>query len=403
MISKEMKHLIIVILTVLFVLNERCLSAQKPYATPIMEEVFPAPGKRVKVIPEGYENTNVYHSLYLPIDHKLDKKYPIIVEYTGNYAPNLGSSGEQKDAGLSYANAVAVDAIWVVMPYLSADGMTSEKTWWGSETQTIDYCAKQLKQICLNYGGDPSSVFITGFSRGAIAVNRLGLNDDRAADIWLGFHSHDHFDGQLRWSAPWANNGDYETYKADAVERAKRYKGRAALVSGQNIDSVASYLSSNQIDTYGKLTILSVPVTQIIPQDELFVNRDGKKITHTDKWMNYDSQEADNVVQWYKDVIKNKPGTFSISGVVIDKTGNPVSSIIVESGFQGVDYKGVYTHFSITDSKGFYRIEGLTKGKRIVMVKDKTGANLLKIEKVNLQRDIKLNFRIKKMSIKQNP
>jgi len=371
-------------------------NANKPYVTPEMQTGELEPGKRVKVIPDGYAGTNVYHSLYLPEGHTTDKQYPVIVEYTGNYAPNLGSSGQVKDANLGYATARALGAIWVVMPYTSVDGRTSEKTWWGSETQTIDYYANQLKEICMNYGGDPSAVFIIGFSRGAIAVNRLGLNDDRAADIWLAFHSHDHFDGQYRWSAAWANSGDYKAYKADAVERAKRYNGRAALVGGEKMDSVASYLSSTQIDTLGKLTVLSVPIAQIIPPDELFVNPDnGNKITHTDKWMNYDSPKADEVVQWYKDVINNKPGTYCIHGTVTNKNGRPMKGVLVETGMKGVDYKGIYTHFSITDSNGAYKIEGLTRGKRIVMVRDKIGAKLVQSRKVDLQFDEVLSFSVK--------
>jgi hypothetical protein len=369
--------------------------ANKPYVTPEMQTGKPQPGKRVKVIPDGYAGTNVYHSLYLPEGHTRDKRYPVIVEYTGNHAPGLGSSGQVKDASLGYATARALGAIWVVMPYLSSDGRTSEKKWWGSETLTMDYCARQLREICMNYGGDPSAVIIIGFSRGAIAVNRLGLHDDRAADIWLAFHSHDHFDGHLRWSTPWANNGDYQAYKADAAERAKRYKGRAALIGGEKMDSLASYLSSNQIGTLGKLTILSVPIAQIIPPDDLFINpENGEKVTHTDKWMNYDSPIADKVVQWYQDVIKNKPGTYCIHGRVTNEEGRPMKGILVETGIRGVDYKGIYTHFSITDSTGGYKIEGLTKGKRMVMVKDRTGVNLVQSKKVDLQSDEVLNFSV---------
>ncbi len=365
----------------------------KPFVTPEMQSGAPEPGKRVKVIPDGYAGTNVYHSLYLPEGHTREKQYPVIVEYTGNYAPGLGSSGQVKDASLGYATARALGAIWVVMPYLSVDGKTSEKTWWGSETETIDYCANQLRKLCMHYGGDPSAVFIIGFSRGAIAVNRLGLNDDRAADIWLGFHSHDHFDGQYRWSAAWANNGDYEAYKADAEERAKRYKGRAALVGGEQMDSLVNYLASKQIDTLGKLTILTVPIAQIIPPDELFVNPDnGKKITHTDKWMNYDSPEADEVVKWYKDVIKNKPGTYSIHGRVTNKSGKPLEGVLVETGMQGLAYNGIYTHFSITDSNGAYKIEGLTRGNRIVMLRDHIGSKLVLSKMVDLKFDELLNF-----------
>jgi len=374
--------------------NEIVQIGQKPYTVPLMEEGMAAPGKRVRIVVKGYESTNVFHSLYLPIDHKPGKKYPVIVEYTGNYAPSLGSSGLLKDASLGYATAKTLGAIWVVMPYLSEDGQTSEKTWWGSETKTIDYCAKQLKEICLNYGGDPSAVFITGFSRGAIAVNRIGLNNDRAADIWLGFHSHDHFDGQLRWATPWANKGDYMAYKADAIKRAKRYKGRAALVGGQHMDSVAGYLSLNRINNFGKLKILSVPINQIIPKQDLFVNpTNGKLITHTDNWMNYESSEADLVIKWYKNVIKNKPGTYSISGRVTDSKNNPVMGVLVEAGLQGVDYKGSCTHFDLTNNNGEYQISGIIKGERFVnVIPQKDSNKIVKTQNISLYENSKVDM-----------
>ena len=342
--------------------GETISSSQKPYTTPIMEEVAPAAGKRVKVVPEGYAGTNVHHSLYLPANYTAGEKYPVIVEYTGNYAPTLGSTGEIKDAAMGYANAVALNAIWVVMPYLSADGLNSEITWWGSETETMDYCAKALREISLNYGGDPSSVFIIGFSRGALAVNRIGLNDDRASDIWLGFQSHDHYDGQKAWCTQWAENCNYATYKTAAIQRAKRFKGRATLVGQQHIDSVASYLYMNYLDTLALLTPTQIPITSIVPIEDRF----NGSVTHTDKWMNYDSEEADFVVNWYKNVIATKPGTYTISGTVTDATGEPVKGVIVESGFEGVDYKGTYTHFAITDSQGHYEIKGLVTGNRVV-------------------------------------
>ena len=72
-----------------------------------------------------------------------------------------------------------------------------------------------------------------------------------------------------------------------------------------------------------------------------------------------------------------------------------MKGVLVETGMKGVDYKGIYTHFSITDSKGAYKIEGLTRGKRIVMVKDNIGAPLVRSKKVDLQSDEVLNFSVK--------
>jgi hypothetical protein len=162
------------------------------------------------------------------------------------------------------------------------------------------------------------------------------------------------------------------------------------------MDSLTNYLLSTQINRLGELMILPVPVGQIIPPEELFVNPvNGEKITHTDKWMNYDSPLADQVVQWYKDVIKNKPGTCCIHGTVTGGDGRPLKGVIVETGKNGVDYKGIYTHFSVTDSTGAYKIDGLTKGERLVMLKDKTGTKLVQSKKVDLQFDELVNFSLR--------
>lgn len=78
----------------------------------------PAAGQRVRVTPLEYAGTEVYHSLYLPADWKPDGRYPVIVEYTGNYWPPAGSTGEVKDANLGYGLGGPQGFIWVVMPYV---------------------------------------------------------------------------------------------------------------------------------------------------------------------------------------------------------------------------------------------------------------------------------------------
>src|SRR5690348_2793910 len=51
---------------------------------PQMELVDPAAGKRVRLTLPEYENTEIFYSLYLPIDWRPDKQFPVIVEYQGN-------------------------------------------------------------------------------------------------------------------------------------------------------------------------------------------------------------------------------------------------------------------------------------------------------------------------------
>ena len=51
---------------------------------PEMVEGDPGPGKRVKQTTAGWEDTQVYHALYLPVDWQPKKQYPVIVEYAGN-------------------------------------------------------------------------------------------------------------------------------------------------------------------------------------------------------------------------------------------------------------------------------------------------------------------------------
>ena len=63
----------------------------KDLITPAMTDGMPAPGKRVRQVATEYNDTQVYHSLYLPLDWKQNKTYPVLVEYTGNKSPAVRS------------------------------------------------------------------------------------------------------------------------------------------------------------------------------------------------------------------------------------------------------------------------------------------------------------------------
>ena len=81
------------------------LTYSQGMTVPVMINQEPKPGLRVKVVPENFKGTDIYYSLYLPENYKQGKKYPVIVEYTGNKWPPTGSTGEVKDANLGYAVA----------------------------------------------------------------------------------------------------------------------------------------------------------------------------------------------------------------------------------------------------------------------------------------------------------
>ena len=124
-----------------------CISiSSQELIVPEMMDELPSAGKRVKVIPIEYEGTDVYYSLYLPENFNSKKKYPVIVEYTGNYWPPSGSTGEVKDANLGFVVSQELNAIWVVMPYV--EGKESIVKWWGNEDEIIEFALKNIRRVC---------------------------------------------------------------------------------------------------------------------------------------------------------------------------------------------------------------------------------------------------------------
>ena len=271
---------------------------------PALTNEQPAPGKRVKMVAPDYAGTEVYHSLYLPDGWQPGERYPVIVEYTGNKHAVSGSTGEVKDACLGFAIARELPALWVVMPYVSADGQASMHTWWGSQERTTAYCLANLQHICQDWGGNPDELFLCGFSRGAIGINYLGLHDDEVASVWLGFYSHDHYDGVREWrGTDWG--APLTHYRREAAARLARMQGRAALISQcGTTQSIEAYLRDNQLEQAGQFTFLSVSMGELFPDipNEVMVH------SHTDRWLLFDSPMQATVIQWFRDTIRDKPG-----------------------------------------------------------------------------------------------
>jgi hypothetical protein len=186
------------------------------------------------VIAPEYAGTKVRHLIALPDDWTPDwkargKSWPVIAEYTGNYFPTSGSTGEVEGAALGYGVSRG-KAIWVVLPYVAKDRQKNEITWWGDIDATVGYAKTNIPRICAQFGGDPKKVVLCGFSRGAIGVSFLGLHDDDVAKLWCGLWAHDHFDGMLEWKGH-AWGSPLVRYREEASVRLRRLQGRPLLVS----------------------------------------------------------------------------------------------------------------------------------------------------------------------------
>ncbi len=248
--------------------------------TPDMTAGKPAAGRRVRQVAPEYEGSEVHHALYLPVDWKPGGKYSVMVEYTGNKYAACGSTGEVKDANLGYGLTGGKGFIWVSMPYIEKGGKQNAVTWWGDKQATVDYCKTNVPRICDQFGGDPESVFICGFSRGAIGASYIGLADDEIAALWKGVFTHDHFDGERMWAYP-------ESDRRSALGRLARLRGRPVLASGEGNDFLREH------PELADFTFLRPPVAKIFQIPE------GKVIhPHTDLWMHRESEYRDQARQW---------------------------------------------------------------------------------------------------------
>jgi len=251
----------------------------KDLTTPPVTREAPAPGKRVRMVLPGYEGTDVYHALYLPLDWKKGGKYPVIIEYAGNKWET--SPGTVDESNLGYGISGGNGVIWICMPFVDKKNRKNAVTWWGDVEATVDYCRQTVRQVCAEYGGDSSNVFIAGFSRGSIACNYIGLHDDDIAGLWRGFICHSHYDGVRAWEYP-------ESDRKAAAVRIKRLKNRPQFISHErSIAETREYLEKALPE--GNFTFQALPFTD-----------------HTDTWVLRDIPERKAIRDWFKKVSKVK-------------------------------------------------------------------------------------------------
>jgi hypothetical protein len=252
---------------------------------PLADE--PAAGIRGRErIPE-LAGAGVYHLVYLPKDWTAEdmetgKRWPVIVEYTGNRALELGSTGRLEDAALGYGLS-AGSSIWVTLPYVKEDRSGSAELWWGDLAATVEYAKLAIPALCSKYGGDPAQVILCGFSRGAIGVNMIGLHDDEIAKLWRGFVTHDHYDGVREWKGhTWGS--PLERYQTEAKQRLNRIGNRPVLIcQNRSTAAIEAYLEGRAL--LDNFKFLAVPVTDILGDfpNEVAIHQ------HTDRWLLRDS------------------------------------------------------------------------------------------------------------------
>jgi len=293
---------------------------------PRMELAEPAPGRRVRMTLPDYENTEIFYSLYLPTDWRPDRQFPVIVEYQGNGGA-VALPGRY-DSCLGYGQSGGRGFIWICLPYISPE-KTQQMNWWGDVPATLDFCRRVVRTVCERYGGDGSAVLLTGFSRGAIACNYLGLHDDATADIWLAFLPHSHYEG--KW--PGSKQDDREAM----LTRLARLRGRASFVTNEGPE-IFPYAREVISQSDAPFTLVPLP-----------------DVRHTNSWVLEDCPQRRQLRQWLSETLQKRPGTHDVSGRVTDANGNGIEGVRIEVGF---------TRWTFTNADGRYTLRSLIDGPR---------------------------------------
>lgn len=222
---------------------------------PLTEQSTPAAGKRVHATVNGWEHSEVHHSLYLPEDWHPNGKFPVLVEFAGNggYSNKLGdvSDGTVESAILGYGLSAGRGCIWIVIPFVEFVNGTQRNAvkWWGDVAETKRYCTAAVRDVCARYGGDERRVVLMGFSRGAIACSYIGLHDDKIARLWCGFLAHSHFEGEFKHPAP-----DESAWG----ERLRRLGNRPLFVS-QELSTSKTEQAFAKTGVHGDITFVDLP------------------------------------------------------------------------------------------------------------------------------------------------
>ena len=201
---------------------------------PELSDGPPGAGKRVRL--ELFEDTPPA-ILYLPVDWTSEKKFPVIIELAGNgnFKNSYGdtSCGLPEGSKLGYGLSGGNGFVWACLPFLNDAGNKVAITWWGDPPElrsdsTVAFIKRAVPALCERFSGDPQSVILCGFSRGAIATNAIGLHDDEIARLWRGFVCYSHYDGASK-RMPFAGADP-----ASVRQRLARLNGRPQLICSES-------------------------------------------------------------------------------------------------------------------------------------------------------------------------
>jgi len=268
----------------------------------------PAPGKRVLQALPDYENSEVRHALYLPTNWVKGKSYSVIAEYTGNNGTVAGGKACQ-----GYGISGGKRFLWITLPFVSKDGKTDMDWWWGDPDRTADYAIAAIKSVCKRWGGNPKAVILTGYSRGAIACNYIGLRNDEISKMWLGMVPASHYDNHTwkQGEAEFSRNverlhrlGKTPQYVCGEHHLAEKHKDKKLLAMVQ----AKNYASLEAVKR--ELKIQSILVQEKI-HEFITINHPNANITfdtfpwvnHNGQWTLYDTPSRQKLRNWVNELI----------------------------------------------------------------------------------------------------
>ncbi len=243
-------------------------------------------------------------------------EYDALVFNTLREGETALTEGEQ--AGMKEFIGGGKGFIWVVLPFVSADQKTDMDWWWGDPDITADYAVAAIDSVCKQWGGDAKEVILTGYSRGAIACNYIGLRNDKIAKLWLGMVPASHYDNrgwkqskvdQQRRTERLLRLGSTPQYVCSEIHLAKRHTDPKllAMIREKNIKTIDAAKRELELQSMLDQEGIRQFITQNHPKGKFtfvtfpWVNHDGQ-------WILRDTPSRRHLRSWVKRLVNKGKG-----------------------------------------------------------------------------------------------